>query len=359
MILWVVSRCRKRNELMKEYETTMLSPESLTPDRFEACVPLLRAYPFKPYAHYHHEVGEAALQQFFLAQVRPCIEEERSSALWSSGPVGALGLIAWTRLTGDSQRLGYGVGRLEYLIAAGDYEEQYAIKDALLTTAIETCADQGIKHLTARAHASDLSSVHLLEQRGFIAVDGLLTLSLDLREARCPSPDRGLKTRLFRREDIEQLREIARSSYTYDRFHSDPLIPKPVADELHVIWLEDSCRGRAADAVILAVEQDRVLGFATCKIDHGTTEHLNLTVGRVVLVATAADARRRSVGLATTHGALAWFREHGVDLVEVGTQLRNIPATRLYETCGFRLATSHLTLRKWITGPVGARTLGL
>ena len=65
-------------------------------------------------------------------------------------------------------------------------------------------------------------------------------------------------------------------------------------------------------------------------------------------MATALDARGRGIAKATTYGALDWFREQGVDIVEVGTQLRNIPASRLYEACGFRLVASSLSLRKWI-----------
>jgi RimJ/RimL family protein N-acetyltransferase len=45
-------------------------------------------------------------------------------------------------------------------------------------------------------------------------------------------------------------------------------------------------------------------------------------------------------------GSLRWFATHGMETVEVGTQLRNIPAARLYESLGFRLAGASLTLRK-------------
>ena len=326
----------------------MSKPETLTPDRFEACVPLLRAYPFKPYTRYAQGVGEEALQQLFLVQVRPSIESDGRFALWIAGPDGAQGLAAWTRLVWDSQQLGVGTGRLDYLIASGDYEDQYTAKEALLRAVLEACADQGIRHLTARLHASDLSSIHLLEQHGFIAVDGILTFSFDIRDTHWPSPPEGFEIRLFRSEDIEQVKAIARSSFVYDRFHSDPRIPKAVADELHAVWLENSCLGVAADAVIVAAEKGRILGFVTCKIVRQTTQYLGLTIGAIVLVATAPNARGQGAAKATTYGTLDWFREQGVDIVEVGTQLRNIPASRLYEACGFRLVASSLSLRKWM-----------
>lgn len=326
----------------------MLHPEPLTPDRFAAGVPLLQAHPFKPHAHYAERVGDKAVEQLFVARLQASIKADGHSALWIPGPHGALGLASWTRLTWDSQQLGLGSGRLDYLIASGDYEDQYTAKQALLTAVLEACADQGIRHLTARLHASDLSSIHLLEQQRFITVDGILTFSLDIRDTHWPSPPEGIEIRLSRPEDIEQTKAIARSSYTYDRFHSDPHIPKAVADELYAVWLENSCLGVAADGVIVAAEGNRILGFVTCKIDCQTTEYLDLTIGTIALVATVADARGRGVAQATTYAALDWFREQGVDIVEVGTQLRNIPASRLYEACGFRLVASSLSLRKWI-----------
>lgn len=326
----------------------MFHPEPLTLETFTICIPLLETYPFKPYGHYAYRVGEAALQQLFLSRFEATLKGNTHSALWIPGPGGAFGLGLWAKLAWDSQQLGICAGRLDYLIASGDYKDQYIIKEALLRAVLEACASQGIRHLTARVHASDLSSIHLLEQYGFITVDGILTFSLDLRGSRWPSLPGKWEVRLFRPEDIEQIKSIARSSYAYDRFHSDPLIPRAVADELHATWLENSCLGKAADAVVVAAENGRILGFVTCKIDRQTTEYLGLTIATIVLVATAAEARGRGVAKSVTYGALDWFHEQGVDIVEVGTQLRNIPASRLYEACGFRLVSSSLSLRKWI-----------
>jgi len=322
--------------------------EPLNPESFATCIPLLRSYPFKPYAYYSPRVGEEALQQLFLARVEASIKSSVHSVWWVPGSGSAQGLALWTPLAWDSQQLGVGAGRLDYLIALGDYPNQYAIKETLLREVLKSCYDQGIQHFTARVHASDLSTFHLLEQYGFITVDGILTFSFEITDAYWPSPPAGLEIRLAGPEDIEQIKAIARSSYIYDRFHSDPCIPKAVADELHAVWLENSCLGKAADAVVVAAENGRILGYVTCKVDRQTTEYLGLTIGTIVLVATDADARGRGVAKALTYSALDWFRDQGVDIVEVGTQLRNIPASRLYESCGFRLVASSLSLRRWI-----------
>ena len=87
-------------------------------------------------------------------------------------------------------------------------------------------------------------------------------------------------------------------------------------------------------------------GFVTCRLDREAAPVLGGALGTIVLVATAAGARGRGVARHATLGALDWFRDQGAVMVEVGTQMRNIPAGRLYETCGFRLIGVSITLRR-------------
>ena len=154
--------------------------------------------------------------------------------------------------------------------------------------------------------------------------------------------------RLARPQDRERLMELARSDYTHDRFHSDPLTPSALADDVYAVWVENSCLGTAADAVVVAEWQRQVCAYVTCTLDREAEEHLGLRVGTIVLVGTATAAGGRGLAQAATRGALEWFRSQGVEVVEVGTQLRNVPAARFYEGLGFRLAATSISLRRWI-----------
>jgi ribosomal protein S18 acetylase RimI-like enzyme len=100
--------------------------------------------------------------------------------------------------------------------------------------------------------------------------------------------------------------------------------------------------------VIVGEKDGRLLGFVTCKIDRRSRPLLGLSVGTIVLVAVDEKGRGKGVASTMTAGALDWFRENGTDLVEVGTQLRNMQASRLYETSGFRLVASSLSMRRWV-----------
>ncbi|OGH56856.1 MAG: hypothetical protein A3G34_11675 [Candidatus Lindowbacteria bacterium RIFCSPLOWO2_12_FULL_62_27] len=310
---------------------------------------MISAWPFKPYAHYRGEVGEGALSRLFEAQIRRMRPDDKRHTFYSVGRKGAPGgLAALSRLDWDAKYLKAGAARIDWLIASGTYESQFAVKETLLKQILKACVAARVRHLSCRVASSDLSGIHVLEQNGFVMVDGILTFSLDTRGWKRPKRQGGFSVRLCRESDIKQVREIGRRSYIYDRFHSDPRIAKKAADRLHAAWVENACRGSASDAVVVAEEKGRILGFVTCKIDPYSTEHLGLKIGTIVLVATAGGGRHRGVAREMTYGAIAWFRDQGCDKVEVGTQFRNIPASRLYAACGFPLVATSLSLRRWL-----------
>lgn len=331
-----------------ERRTAMFRPEPLTRQSLTECLHLLASFPYKPYAHYSSRVGEPAVHGLFLRRVEANLEQATQLAFWIPGGEGGLGMAALDLLGWDSQQLGFAAARIPYLIALGSSPNQHAVREALLLALLRACSDNGVRHVTARIDAADLTTAHVLERHGFITVDGILTFSRDAQGTSPPSVASDLEIRESQRGDLDSIKDIARSSYSHDRFHSDPRIPGPVADELHATWLENCCLGKAADAVIVALSNGSVLGFASCKIDHETGQHLGLTVGSIGLVATVAEARRKGIARALTSGSLAWFRDQSADVVEVGTQLSNIPASRLYAACGFDIVASHLTMRKWI-----------
>jgi RimJ/RimL family protein N-acetyltransferase len=101
-----------------------------------------------------------------------------------------------------------------------------------------------------------------------------------------------------------------------------------------------------ADAVVIACAGNTVLGYVTCCIDKEATRVLGRGCGEIGMVATISKARQAGVASAATYSSLDWFASQGVEVVEVGTQLRNIAAARLYERCGFRLTAVNYTWRK-------------
>jgi RimJ/RimL family protein N-acetyltransferase len=187
--------------------------------------------------------------------------------------------------------------------------------------------------------AADLSGIHALEEAGFELIDGIQTFGLDLgTERQGAAYPHGVRP--FEVRDLAEVVEIGRTAFVHDRFHADAALSRETADRVNATWTRNCCLGTAADGVIVTVEEGRVASYVTCKLDRPRV------TGVIVLVATAEWARGRGAARRATAGALKWFAEQGMRRVEVGTQLRNIPAGRLYEECGFRLCAASLTLRK-------------
>lgn len=318
-----------------------------TANNWEQIVPLLEAWPFKPLG-WHNAWQASDLLDFSCERVRNVLGREQGGAWIVQQQNRVRGFAHFQMLPWDSEQLGMGTARIDYLIAEGSYNEQRLIKETLLEHALVEIHERGVWYLGIRVDASDLSSLHVLEEVGFITVDSLLTFALDLTTHRPAAPARGFTIRMATAADADQAAALARTAYLYDRFHSDPFINSALADELHATWMHNSCVGEAADAVLLAEDEDGLLGFVSCSLQRDTAPLLGQTVGTIVLVAVAERARGRGVGYSTTLAALEWFREQGCEIVEVGTQLRNIPASRLYQKCGFGLVSSSISLRRLI-----------
>ena len=63
-------------------------------------------------------------------------------------------------------------------------------------------------------------------------------------------------------------------------------------------------------------------------------------------LAPTAKADDKGCTNATLQGTFDWFRQQEVDTVEVGTQMQNAGACRLYGQCGFRMVRMSLTYRR-------------
>jgi GNAT superfamily N-acetyltransferase len=254
-------------------------------------------------------------------------------------------VLQFETLAWDTKVIGLPVARITWLIDYPHTDDRSSIRTEMVRRAISEAQQCGTRYLLARIPSGDVEAIHILEGSGFRLLEGLLTFGTSL-EAEPPSSEKHheLRCRPFLPEDIPTLRELAGNSFSMDRFHSDPGIEKTKADEIHQQWIENSCEG-FADCVLVA-ENSRPIGFTTLKIDSASENHLGVRVGVVVLVATSSQHRRKGVARLLTIAALRWFRQARCQWVEVGTQLANIHASRVYQAAGFRLVRSSLTFRK-------------
>lgn len=262
-------------------------------------------------------------------------QTQAPSRIFRAETVGATAIgrtLAW-----DTEQFGVAAACVDLLQSSGSYAEARLQKREVLGLLLGQCRESGVRHLSARVTTEDLTTIHALEEAGFELIDGIQTfaLSLDGRHDSAPG-----SSRLFEVRDLPAVLEIARTAFTVDRFHADTALSSEVADRANESWTRNCCLGVAADAVLVVEEEGRIAGYVSCRADR------ERRYGVIVLVATAKWARGRGVGRRATLAALDWIGRQGLEAVEVGTQLRNIPAARLYEGLGFRLTRTSLTFRK-------------
>jgi GNAT superfamily N-acetyltransferase len=275
-----------------------------------------------------------------LARARRALEHPDAVRITVENSGRTDGIACWSPLPWDSRMYGFPAARLDLAVAVDS-----ASRRELVAQLLVSAAGRGIRHMIARIDAGDIALAGTLAHAGFTLIDGIQTFSLSLPAA-APAPlGDGVRTRLFQPDDLDQILALARTAYVFDRFHADDAIDGPTADRMNEEWVRNSCSGHAADAVLVAVSGSEVLSYVTCRMDRDCLPALGFSVGTIVLVATAARARRQGAASACTRAAIEWFQSQGAGVVQVGTQLRNIPAARLYERCGFRIAANSLTWR--------------
>ena len=325
------------------------TPETRTGAELEEMERFVEAYATPATTPWHSIATSERVNQLMCEQSRRLLTRPQTETLCWRNDFEVTGLASWTRLAWDSEQFGFPTARLDLLAASGDHRAAAVIKTSLVKEVVRDCRNSGIHHLVCRVDAAGMDSIEALQRNGFELIDGIQTFSLRIpRAATFERASNAFTLRLFQEADLPQVLQLARTAYVHDRFHADRALDKETADRINETWLRNSCLGQIADAVIIAAAGNTVLGYVTCKIDKEATRVLGTGCGEIGMVATTTSARNSGVASAATFHALEWFAMQGVEFVEVGTQLRNIAAARLYERCGFRLAAASLTWRRII-----------
>jgi len=130
--------------------------------------------------------------------------------------------------------------------------------------------------------------------------------------------------------DRAAVEDIARRSFSFSRFHLDPLVSNDTANEIKRQWAGNFFDGARGDGMIVAAVDGRVAGFLQY-----------LLAGDVLTIdLVAVDNRFRGRGLARDMIAFADSLVPGVTILRVGTQLANTPSLRSYMGDNFRLISS-------------------
>ncbi len=222
---------------------------------------------------------------------------------------------------------GFKVAKITDIDASGSTEALARRIESLINELIKN----KISYATYRVSSNNFPVIHALEGAGFILVDGLINLVIDISSVDLEVPP---EIREARKGDLSELKKLTSGLYSFSRVDNDPLISKNKANEFYEKWVENSLLGKAADSVLVWEEKDKILGYVTLQ-----------KKGQIPLVGVSPEARGKGIAKKLIDASFNKFSEWKVENITIETQMGNIPALRAYQNCGFKIVDSFLTLR--------------
>lgn len=218
-----------------------------------------------------------------------------------------------------------------------DYKLNYEQKLFLISNTFKEAKKLGYKHLSIKIPTNDKTLVKSVINHGMSIADTLVRYTFEFNksvlfnlEYKCGISD-------CKEEDLAELKDISRTVFKIDRFHSDESLPNDLCDQYYERWIENSFNG-FADKVIVAHYNSEAIGYTTAKV-YPNDEYTQL-------VLSAVSDKYKGLGTYTSmiHYGTKWLIENYSTTkkgVIVGTQIDNTTVQRAWVKLGYLLKDSH------------------
>jgi dTDP-4-amino-4,6-dideoxy-D-galactose acyltransferase len=141
----------------------------------------------------------------------------------------------------------------------------------------------------------------------------------------------------------KQLINLAIKSGIYSRFNVDPKIGRKKFEELYTQWIVRSVSKEIADDVLVYKIEGEIAGFVTIGQKNGRAD--------IGIIAVDKDYREKGIGKTLMKNAENFYFNK-LKVIQVVTQGANIPAIKLYESCGYKIGKVELLYHLWIENEV-------
>jgi dTDP-4-amino-4,6-dideoxy-D-galactose acyltransferase len=203
------------------------------------------------------------------------------------------------------------------------------------------CEQRGIRCLYFLADPDDSETRRVASERGFRRVDERIRLVHSLADlAPSGSP---VEIREAQEGDVDRLTEIASVSHTDSRFFADPGFPRDRCAELYVTWVANAIADPLRP-VRVPVLDGQVVGYQVISPPGGDR------VGRLEILAIAADARGSGIASHVLLHSLGWLAEQGATTVSTVTQGRNTASLAVHRHVGFTDEIDGIWHHRWYDG---------
>ncbi len=193
--------------------------------------------------------------------------------------------------------------------------------------------DKEYDYATIRYPASLFNITHGLEDSGFRTVDLTVQLHNPLTLL-IPNFRNDITIRIAQEKDIPELQDLTQGIFHHSRFFNDPRIAPDMAHKIYREWVKNCVTKKVAYETLVAECEGKICGFIGMKDN-----------GHVSLIGVGAGSQGKGIGKQLVYAALEKFIEWGLPEAVIETQATNIPAIRAYQSCGYKMFATYVTLR--------------
>lgn len=179
---------------------------------------------------------------------------------------------------------------------------------------------------------NESAKLDCLQKLGFYIVDTNIQLSLNTKM----SDTKNTNIRFANSTDEQAIKDLAKTSFKYSRFHLDPQISEKVASKIKEEWAGNYFNGNRGKWMVVAEYNSKVVGFL---------QILSKSDNIIIIDLIAVNEKNRGKGFAKDMISYAFINcLHNDGKIEVGTQITNIASLDLYTKLGFRISSSSYVL---------------
>lgn len=301
------------------------------------------------YSQFSHFADSTKITKYEIDQLKNSLRlNQKVMGVFLNDKLVAMAVLA--PLDFDSDFFGFPMGTVKRIIVSNRFEP--GIRRRAITNLIEEIISQakdfGFHQITLRVPPTDHDIVQACIISGFEFIDVVVTYAISMSKLESHSttisPEITIRTK--KETDMAPLMHIARHSFVQDRFHSDINFNRDNADQFHSTWIENSLHGKIADDVIVAELDNKPVGFTTLRKNRELSDALGVRSGSMILSAVDENARGKGVYRNMIAGGLRWF-QNKADIVDLGTQIDNLPVQRAWCGLGFKPVAHMVTMHWW------------
>lgn len=212
------------------------------------------------------------------------------------------------------------------------------ISENLLDKIINRSMEKGFEHLSIKVDTTSIDLILLLQKKGFILVDTLVTYLRLPQDNNIDIANDYIKINENKVLDLEKLKKMGKDSFSITRFHNDPYLFKDASNEYYSLWIENSVKGYSDNYYVATLNGIEVGFLSTKKIDEKIMIDLNLV---------SKEYRKKGIYSTLLSRVINEANLENKSII-VGTQLNNLNVQSVWNKFGFKIFDSKYVFHKKI-----------